>query len=130
MKRVLSLIIMISMIMTIGVSVFAERVMVKAGGTAYTSNSLLTGNHSTYYCQLDGVKFSSQSENVIPTGYYVNARVRTSSGTQCGDLASFSVVGYGYNYNYWSGYGHTGYYKLATNSSYYDGYRVDFTWNP
>jgi len=109
----------------------SSAVTVPLGGTGYTSCKELTGSrHSTYYCKLDSVKFDNLSLNYIPSGSYVYARIRTAGGTKAGDLASFSKVGQGYNYSYYSNYGYAGTYKIGTNSNVRLAYTCSFTWNP
>lgn len=127
-KKLLSLSLAMSMILSIGTSSFA--LSVPAGGSAFTSKKYLGTTHTTYHCSLDSVKFSDLEQNVIPTNKYVYARIYTEMGTACGDLAGFSRTGLGYDYNYYSGFGGVQWYKLKTNSNYGSAYTASFTWWP
>lgn len=130
MKKIIGIICVLCMFFAISTTAFAETVNVSATGTGYTSRKYLGTKHSTYYSCLTAVKFVDLSQNVIPSGYYVYTRIRTDLGDKCGDLGTFSQTGTGYYYNYWSGCGGSGWYKLATNSSYGSAYSADITWWP
>ena len=127
-KKYCALITVIVVLFSLSVDSLA--VTVSPGGTGYTSKQYLGATHTQYYCCLNSVKFTNQGQDYIPSGYYVYARIRNEIGNPVGDLAGFSATGSGYHYNYWSGSGNPGWYKLATNSNYGYGYTASFNWHP
>lgn len=131
-KKLLVTLVTVSVMCCGAVTANADSVSVSLGGTGYTSTKDLSvsGRHTTYYCKLNSVKFDHLSSDTIPSGSYVYTRIRTAGGTAAGDLGSFSTVGYGYYYNYYSNYGYSGTYKIATNSNVRLAYSCGITWNP
>ena len=142
MKKILSLLVTFSVIACFSLEVFAmpdntfnSPVTVSAGGSTYTAvTSSTTATRSTCYIRLMNFVFDGYSENYLPSGKYIYARLYTASSpyTAASHSASFNqpTSQGNYNYSYLTGYGGANTsYRLKTNSNWYVSYFAAFQWS-